>query len=339
MKLSGELRLRRKRLATIVVAASSLTLGITTSAAVSHQMSDDDPTTTVAQSSSSPDDEAARDRFLERIGNDRRDRRELADESDSAPDLANTPEDLTFQIDDDDVVEDETESPEDSSEASADAESEPTDSSPEVTEVPAAAAPAEPGPAAAPDRTTSAAPAPTPTQARAPQPASAPPATPSQAPTRTQAPAPAAQPVPTTPPAAAPPAPAPSQGGTPSDLASRQSEMVAALNADRSANGLAQLGRNSEMDSVAQAWAEHMASTGNLVHNPNYSSQIPSGWTRAAENILYDWTLSPSQWQTNWMNSAGHRANILGDSFTHVGVGYAKHADGRYFAVQVFATY
>lgn len=115
--------------------------------------------------------------------------------------------------------------------------------------------------------------------------------------------------------------------------------MVTVLNADRAANGLAPLARMTAMDSTAQGWAEHMAGTETLVHNPDYSQQIPGGWMLAAENVLYDWTLSPSHWQANWMDSAGHRANILNGAFTHVGVGFAQSDDGRYYAVQIFAAY
>lgn len=67
--------------------------------------------------------------------------------------------------------------------------------------------------------------------------------------------------------------------------ASLQSEVAALVNAARSQQGLAALTCNADMDAVAQAWAEHLAETGELAHNPSYASQIPGGWRSAAENV------------------------------------------------------
>ena len=63
---------------------------------------------------------------------------------------------------------------------------------------------------------------------------------------------------------------------------------------------------------------------------------MPRGWTRAAENVAYGYNVTSVV--DAWMNSPGHRANILGD-FTHIGVGVAKGSDGQLYYVQNFGKY
>ncbi len=108
------------------------------------------------------------------------------------------------------------------------------------------------------------------------------------------------------------------------------------INQARQQSGLKPLVRDARMDAVAQAWTSRMASSGTLSHNPSYSTQIPAGWTRAGENVGYNY--SDSALHTALMNSAGHRANILG-SYTSVGIGWVKDSGGRIWATQVFASY
>src|SRR5690625_49275 len=110
----------------------------------------------------------------------------------------------------------------------------------------------------------------------------------------------------------------------------------------RAQNGLAALGRDGTLDSVAQNWAEWMASNQVLQHNPNYASQIGGGWSRSGETIArksgaQSWSSGDiTSWMVNWWsNSAPHRANMLNTAYTHVGVGYAMGSGGPY-AVLVF---
>ncbi|MBI9113554.1 CAP domain-containing protein [Sanguibacter sp. YZGR15] len=100
------------------------------------------------------------------------------------------------------------------------------------------------------------------------------------------------------------------------------------------------LAYHSGLEAVAQPWSAHMASTG-MAHNPSVSSQIPAGWRAWGENVAYagGYPDLPSTIHTNWMNSPGHRANILRSTFTHVGIGYHVAPDGSAWATQVFARY
>ena len=96
--------------------------------------------------------------------------------------------------------------------------------------------------------------------------------------------------------------------------------LYALLNQARWDNGQAGLIRNSAMDKVAADWAAQMAANGAMTHNPNYSSQIPGGWTRAGENVAKGYATATSM-HNAWMGSSGHRANILGN-YTDVGVAF-----------------
>ena len=109
------------------------------------------------------------------------------------------------------------------------------------------------------------------------------------------------------------------------------------VNDDRAANGLNALARNSSLDQVAAAWAAELAAAGVLSHNPAYPQQIPAGWSEAGENVARgQWTAS--EMQSDWMNSPGHRANILGN-YTDIGVAWLTDASGMTWGVEVFAHY
>src|SRR5262249_17490530 len=63
------------------------------------------------------------------------------------------------------------------------------------------------------------------------------------------------------------------------------------------------------------------------------------GW---GENVAYNWgygTQSPDIAVSGWMNSPGHRDNILNSSFQGTGVGCAQSASGAVYYCQVFVVY
>lgn len=55
----------------------------------------------------------------------------------------------------------------------------------------------------------------------------------------------------------------------------------------------------------------------------------------AGENIAWG-QRTPEQVMNSWMNSAGHRANILNEKFTSIGVGYYQNAAGTNYWTQLF---
>lgn len=104
------------------------------------------------------------------------------------------------------------------------------------------------------------------------------------------------------------------------------------INTSRSANGLGKLTDYQTADTKAQAWAQHLADIGGLEHS-NLPSGYKSGtWCRLGENVGMGPSLSSIH--TAFMNSAGHRANILGP-YDHVGTGVVKKG-AYYYVVQEF---
>jgi hypothetical protein len=100
--------------------------------------------------------------------------------------------------------------------------------------------------------------------------------------------------------------------------------MVAATNASRSAAGLPALQENSQLDAVAQGWANKLAATQVLAHNPSLSSQI-TGWSTIGENVGMGADVATLE--QAFMASPAHKANILSGAFTQVGVGSASSTD------------
>jgi uncharacterized protein YkwD len=108
--------------------------------------------------------------------------------------------------------------------------------------------------------------------------------------------------------------------GVNSASASEADTIATLVNQARAGAGLPGLIHNPSMDSVALQWANQMGASQVMSHNPDYSTQIPSGWSRAGENIAMGQP-TPSEMHAAWMNSAPHRANILGD-FTDIGIAF-----------------
>ncbi|GAB2465452.1 hypothetical protein GCM10027029_29670 [Conyzicola lurida] len=128
----------------------------------------------------------------------------------------------------------------------------------------------------------------------------------------------------------------PVAAGPASAAASDIETILAATNKARVNAGLKPLVHNTAMDAVSQAWAKQMSAAHKMYHNPSYSKQIPAGWTMAAENVA--WNYSSSSVVAAWLNSPGHRKNIMSTA-TDIGIGYYKDAGGDIWLVQNFARY
>ena len=87
---------------------------------------------------------------------------------------------------------------------------------------------------------------------------------------------------------------------------------------------------------VAQPWAKHMASTGSFAHQDltKVWETCPS-LTAVGENIAAGQPTAKAVMKA-WMNSAGHRRNILNRKFRKIGLGLARDADGTPYWVQDF---
>jgi uncharacterized protein YkwD len=130
------------------------------------------------------------------------------------------------------------------------------------------------------------------------------------------------------------PPPAPAPPSLPFDSADPiAKELLSRTNSDRAANGLDPLAWNDQLGGLAQSWSEHMATTGELVHQDlDALRQTPaySGFSALNENILKGvCTLTASQIEAAFMNSSPHKVNILGN-FTVLGIGVKCNGTNLY---------
>tara|TARA_B100000497_G_C7565163_1_gene340757 strand:- start:317 stop:727 length:411 start_codon:yes stop_codon:yes gene_type:complete len=91
-----------------------------------------------------------------------------------------------------------------------------------------------------------------------------------------------------------------------------------------------------QMDNIlmkyAQDWAEHMAKISRLKHS-NMKDIMGLGFSFVSENIAYGQKTEESV-MTTWLNSPGHRKNILSTSIDRIGCGfYYNHKDIIYWCV------
>ncbi len=114
-----------------------------------------------------------------------------------------------------------------------------------------------------------------------------------------------------------------------------EKEVVRLVNVERAKYGLGALTENWELSRIARYKSQDMHDVGYFSHtSPTYGSPFTMiknfglTYRSAGENIAYGYR-TPSDVVTGWMNSPGHRANILNGSFKQIGVGYV--ADGNYW--------
>ncbi len=121
-------------------------------------------------------------------------------------------------------------------------------------------------------------------------------------------------------------------------------ELLELTNAQRTQNGMRALQYSPLLGQAAQLHAEDMARNDFFDHTGSDGSSISQRISRTGysliavgENIYYQNPQgNPVDAVVGWMNSPGHRRNILDSSFTEVGFGYATDGNNHYF-VQVFA--
>ncbi len=120
-----------------------------------------------------------------------------------------------------------------------------------------------------------------------------------------------------------------------SSVLSYEAEVISLVNQIRRENGLSEFKTNWELCRVARYKSQDMHDKNYFSHtSPTYGSPFQMmknfgiSYRTAGENIARGYK-SPKAVVDGWMNSSGHRANILNPSFTQIGVGYV--ADGNYW--------
>jgi uncharacterized YkwD family protein/spore coat assembly protein SafA len=125
-------------------------------------------------------------------------------------------------------------------------------------------------------------------------------------------------------------------------IKSIENQVVQLTNQQRAKYGLKPLIQDWELSRVARYKAIDMRDKNYFSHtSPTYGDPFTMmknfgiTYRSAAENIAAGQT-TPQEVVNAWMNSSGHRANILSTQSTYIGVGYAKGGSQRYYWVQQF---
>lgn len=126
------------------------------------------------------------------------------------------------------------------------------------------------------------------------------------------------------------------------NLGAYEQQVVDLVNKERAAAGLPALKVNTKLAAVAEKKAEDLRDNNYFDHqSPTYGSpfdmmkQFGITYTAAGENIAKG-QKTPSDVMNGWMNSPGHRANILNANYTEIGVGYVTDSNGTTYWVQHF---
>lgn len=126
-----------------------------------------------------------------------------------------------------------------------------------------------------------------------------------------------------------------------SGLTADELEVFNLINEQRTKNGLSALKIDSEVQNVARIKAKDMVNNNYFSHtSPTYGSPFDMlnsfkvSYKTAGENIAGN--SSNSAAVTAWMNSSGHKANILNSSFNYTGVGVVNGSKYGKIYVQMF---
>ena len=138
--------------------------------------------------------------------------------------------------------------------------------------------------------------------------------------------------------------PAPQPGGSP-PASSAPAELVEFTNRERTRAGLPAFRTHAGLTRAAEIQASQVAAAGRLEHTlpqamyPAIEDRMAAAgyaWRRVGENLAFGQSNAAAAVAT-WMQSPGHRENILNDEFVDIGAGYVVDPTGRPYYVQVFA--
>jgi hypothetical protein len=115
-------------------------------------------------------------------------------------------------------------------------------------------------------------------------------------------------------------------------FAGPEGTLAGKINSSRSSAGLAPLEAYWDLTDDARAHSARMMDKGSIYHNPALGS-VTGVWQKLGENVGMGVDLGAMH--TAFMNSSGHRANILGD-YNYVGVGVKTDSAGVHWVTVVF---
>ena len=124
-------------------------------------------------------------------------------------------------------------------------------------------------------------------------------------------------------------------------LSQDEKEVLNLINVQRKNNGLSELKIDNEVQRVARIKAQDMNDNNYFAHeSPTYGSPLQKfnsfriSYKTAGENIAGN--SSNSGAVTAWMNSPGHKANILNSSYNYTGIGVVNNSRYGKLYVQMF---
>jgi uncharacterized protein YkwD len=133
-------------------------------------------------------------------------------------------------------------------------------------------------------------------------------------------------------------------GAGSSGLSASLTQVVELTNQERARQNLPALRIETRLSRAAQLQADQMVRFNRMDHvmpdaqYPRPEDRLAAAgysWQAYGENLAFGYGDAHAVVE-GWMNSSGHRANILGTSFTEIGIGFARDAYGRPFYSQVF---
>ncbi|HFL2522813.1 TPA: CAP domain-containing protein [Clostridioides difficile] len=131
-------------------------------------------------------------------------------------------------------------------------------------------------------------------------------------------------------------------GSTSESFSAYQKEVVDLVNIERAKAGLNPLTLDSSISNVATKKSQDMIDNNYFSHNsPTYGSPFDMlkkfgiSYKTAGENIAMG-QKTPKEVVNSWMNSEGHRKNIMNPNFSKIGVGVAQKSGGSIYWTQIF---
>lgn len=132
------------------------------------------------------------------------------------------------------------------------------------------------------------------------------------------------------------PAPAPTAAPRPTADNSVAGQVIARVNAERKAAGLGPVTGNGTLNAIAAAHSSDQAAHETMTHVGSDGSTLGQRMSRGGyrgsgygENVAVGYGTADAV-MTGWMNSPGHRANVLGN-YTQIGVAVARSAKGTLY--------
>lgn len=105
-----------------------------------------------------------------------------------------------------------------------------------------------------------------------------------------------------------------------------ENDVISRVNTERRSRGLNPLKISKNLMESARRWSGRQAEQKRMYH---------SGWPGIAENVARG-QKNPSEVMRAWLNSPGHRANILNPRYSEMGAGVVVASDGQPFWTQQF---